>query len=330
MRTRWHCTVHAELLAVVLLSATPAGAGGQVRHLEEMSRTEIAALDRDRAVVLLPGGLLEQHGPHLPVYTDGYTSQWFTQRVAEAIVARTGRPVVVFPQIPLGVGAPEEFAPRPRFPGSYMVRPQTLRAIFMDLASAVGDDGFRWVFVLHDHGPLVHNRVLHEAAEYFMEAYGGTMAVLTAIPDGGGPLPMSEEERREDGLRVHAGLWETSQMLFLRPDLVDPGFRGLAPLPASRGDDLSRIAAAPDWPGYFGSPRLARAELGGRDLARETDNVVELALRILGGLDPRTLPRYGDPASASPAMLRLDTAILEQAAGLERREAEWLARKGIR
>ncbi|HET7039900.1 MAG TPA: creatininase family protein [Gemmatimonadales bacterium] len=330
MRAGFQCFLSIGLVAAVVLSATPARTDGQVRRLEEMSRAGIAGVDRDRAVVLLPGGILEQHGPHLPVFTDGYTSQWFTQRVAEAIVTHTGRPVLVFPQIPLGVGAPEEFAPRQRFPGSYMVRPQTLRAILMDLASALGDDGFRWVFILHDHGPLVHNRVLHEAADYFMETYGGTMAVLTAIPHGAGPLPLSDEQRREDGLRVHAGLWETSQMLFLRPDLVDPGFRGLAPLPALRGEDLPRIAGAPDWPGYFGSPRLAQPDIGGRDLARETDGVVDLALRILKGLDPRTLSRHGDLEGASPAMLQLDSAILDQAAHLERRQAVWLARKGIR
>ena len=37
------------------------------------------------------------------------------------------------------------------FPGSYPVRMTTVRAIFMDLADTLGAQGFRWVFLIHNH-----------------------------------------------------------------------------------------------------------------------------------------------------------------------------------
>ena len=36
----------------------------QIRNVQEMSTDQIAALDRARAVVLIPGGILEEHGPY--------------------------------------------------------------------------------------------------------------------------------------------------------------------------------------------------------------------------------------------------------------------------
>ena len=315
---------------LVALGAASSPVSAQVRRLEELTRTDIQALDRSRTVVLLSGGILEQHGPHLPVYTDGYTTQWFTRRVAEAVVSRTQRPVVIYPQIPLGVGAPEEFAPRQRFSGSYMVRPETMRAVFMDVVSALGEDGFRWIFVIHDHGPLVHNRVLHETADYFMDTYGGTMVVLSALAGGPPPLAIGEEEQHEDGLRVHAGLWETSQMLFLRPELVDSGFHSLVSFPVRNPDELQRRAASPTWLGYFGAPRLGRVDIGGRDLERESEGMVNVALRVLQGESARALPRYGYATPANSAFVALDRAIAEQAARWAEQQARWMKAHEIR
>jgi creatinine amidohydrolase/Fe(II)-dependent formamide hydrolase-like protein len=53
-------------------------------------------------MVLIPGGILEEHGPYLPSYTDGYADEAYTRQLAKPIVARPGWKVVLFPQIPLG------------------------------------------------------------------------------------------------------------------------------------------------------------------------------------------------------------------------------------
>ena len=78
--------------------ARPAAA--QVYALADMNTRQIQALDRQRTVVLIPGGILEEHGPYLPSYTDGYAVEAYTRALATAIVARPGWTVVVFPQGP--------------------------------------------------------------------------------------------------------------------------------------------------------------------------------------------------------------------------------------
>ncbi|SRR6266851_3222119 len=66
----------------------------QVFRIAEMNTRQIQALNLQKAVVLIPGGILEEHGPYLPSYTDGYAIDAYTQELAKAIVARPdGSPV---------------------------------------------------------------------------------------------------------------------------------------------------------------------------------------------------------------------------------------------
>jgi len=47
---------------------------GQIYQLGELNAEQVRLLDRATTVVLLPGGILEEHGPYLPTYTDGYAA----------------------------------------------------------------------------------------------------------------------------------------------------------------------------------------------------------------------------------------------------------------
>ena len=96
----------------------------------------------------------------VPTYHRLPTAIWLkrrTEELANAIVERPEWKVLVFPLIPLGT-APANIAGQTYvFPGSYTVRPATLRAIFMDLASDLGEQGFRWIFIVHLHRGPNHN-----------------------------------------------------------------------------------------------------------------------------------------------------------------------------
>jgi creatinine amidohydrolase/Fe(II)-dependent formamide hydrolase-like protein len=98
--------------------------------------------------------------------------------LAEAIVARPGWAAVMFPPIPLGSGGANEIGGKYGFPGTYAVRPATLRSVFMDLATEFGEQGFRWVFIVHGHGSPDHNRMLDQAGAFFHDSYGGQMVHL--------------------------------------------------------------------------------------------------------------------------------------------------------
>jgi creatinine amidohydrolase/Fe(II)-dependent formamide hydrolase-like protein len=158
----------------------PRLAQSQVYRLAELNTEQIRALDRQTTVVIIPGGVLEEHGPYLPSYTDGYANERLTANLAAAIAARPGWTAVVFPPIPLGAGGANVIGAKYSFPGSYGVRPAVLRAVFMDLATEFGEQGFRWIFVVHGHGGP-HNRVLDEAGDYFRDTYGGHMVHLVGL-----------------------------------------------------------------------------------------------------------------------------------------------------
>lgn len=103
-------------LVIMICGSFAQPAEGQIRRLGELSVTDIQAMDHSQAVVIIPAGLLEEHGPYLPAFSDGYQNERLSIEVAETLVARTTRPVVLFPTIPLGAGSPEDFAGRQPFP----------------------------------------------------------------------------------------------------------------------------------------------------------------------------------------------------------------------
>jgi len=114
-------------------STPPVGEAGsltRIHHVAEMNTEQIRALDREKRVVLLPGGILEEHGPYLPSFADGYVSEHVTDALATAIAARPEWPVLLFPLIPLGVAPANEIGSKYTFDGSYTVRSTTLRTVY--------------------------------------------------------------------------------------------------------------------------------------------------------------------------------------------------------
>lgn len=318
-------------LVALLAVLAPAWAQGQIHRLAEMNTEQIRALDRDRTVVILPGGVLEEHGPYLPSFTDGYMNEWWTERLAEAVVARPGWAVLVFPMIPIGDGGANELGGKYVFPGTYGVRLKTLRALFMDLGTELGEQGFRWVFIVHNHGSAAHNQMLDQAGDFFRDTYGGHMVNLFGLAPAGmdDPQPASADARAENGaIDIHAGISETSRVLFLRPGLVDPAYRGARSLGAATPADLDRIAHAADWPGYVGAPRLATAAFGAAVMHARADRFNTIALQILDGLDERTIPRYADAAVRRQAQV-VEGALRDDAEREARQEA-WLRARGYR
>lgn len=316
---------YASSLIVGLIAASASFA--EILIVSEMSVRDLERLDREETVVLIPGGILEEHGPYLPSFTDGYFNQWITDRTAEATLAERGGTVLKFPMIPLGAGSPEDFGGLAPFSGSYTVRPETLRAVYMDLASALGNDGFRTIFVFNSHGSPSHNWALLGAADYFNDQYDGTMVVLTSLlyETPNRPQPLSQTELAESGADVHTGENETSRMLFLHPNLVHDDFAKAKPFTVDSIDALTQVAETPGWPGYFGSPRLATPVTGAREVRYQADRIINLALRILDGFDWTTLATRGDLEDLPASLDTLDRNLRGRADEERRRQEEWIA-----
>jgi creatinine amidohydrolase/Fe(II)-dependent formamide hydrolase-like protein len=321
-------------LSAALAAALPAAAAAQVLDVRELNTEQIRGLDRAKTAVILVGGILEEHGPYLPSYTDGYWNERMGRDLAEAIAARPGWTALLFPPIPLGEGGANIIGGKHSFPGSFNVGAATLRAVYMDLADALGEQGFRWIFVVDGHGSPVHNQSLDQAGDYFHDVHGGRMIHLYGLqrlreccvePK---QRLLSEAERAEDGFTVHAGASEHSSILFLRPDLVSPGYRTARSFTGQDFPDLVRMAKAADWPGYFGAPRLASAALGAQRYQAALQEVVATALRVLDGWDPSGEPRHGDVMrAATPAAAEAGNAAIQEEARRVARQRQWLEGK---
>lgn len=314
-----------------LLAALPAQA--QVLRWAELNTAQVAALDPARTVVLIPGGILEEHGPHIPVNADGYRNEQITEAVAAAVTARPGWTAVILPMVPIGAAAFNRMGGRPSFPGSVAVRAATVQAVFTDFVDALGAQGFRHVFVVHGHGDPNHNRALDLAGDYFRVTYGGMMVHLLGRvgcqAENVGPPPpelFGAEAAEADAGSPHAGALETARTWFLRPDLVDSvALRRVRDVPAAGPGEWMEAGAAPDWPGYVGAPRFATLELGRWIMERETAGCTELALRLLDGVDEATVPRYADQMLAIPPVREIMDAHLREDEAQAARQAAWQA-----
>jgi creatinine amidohydrolase/Fe(II)-dependent formamide hydrolase-like protein len=326
--------------AFFVLSCSTANA--QIYRVAQTSAEQIRTLDKQQTVVLLTRGILEEHGPHLPSFTDGYSNEWLAQKLAEEIVRRPGMSVLLFPTIPLGHEGANAIGATNVFPGTYSIRRTTLRAIFMDLATELGEQGFKWIFIFHGHGAPFHNVMLDEACDYFRDTYGGRMVHLRGLeptaqqiakldlsppPDSG----LSGVERKEIGnMDEHAGFDETSRLLFLRPDLVGPVYKQLPPQTTDDLMELFKVARTPGWLGYLSSPRLANANHGARAQQYRSERDNALALAILDGiLDERDIPRYAKRMTGDKHLMTESAASDRNERERERKQREWLKKRGL-
>jgi creatinine amidohydrolase/Fe(II)-dependent formamide hydrolase-like protein len=286
------------LALVCLLLASGRALSAQILNVADLNTRQIAALDRARTVVLLQGGMLEEHGPYLPAFTDGILSARLTDALAAGIAAQApGWTVLRFPVLSVGTSGSNEIGGHFTFPGTYTVRPSVLRAMFMDLATELGEQGFRWIFVVHVHGSPLHIEAIDDAGDYFHDTYGGTMVnlwgLLPVLAGWGSVLgSLPDSVKREDGVSLHAGLDEHSMMLYLDSSLVAPDWRSAPTVAGASYDSSFAVARREGWPGYLGAPRLASAEEGQAIWTGFSTATVRTAVAVLNGADPAQYQRY--------------------------------------
>ena len=310
-----------------------ASAQAQVLRLAEMNTAQIRALDRSKTVVFLTGGMMEEHGPYLPAFTDGILSERLTGELLKAFTEKKpGWTALVLPAINVGASGYNEFGGHYVFPGTYAARPSTLRSLFMDLAEDLGEQGFRGIFVVHVHGSPHHIGALDDAGDYFRDTYGGQMVNLWGlVPVLGGwgraLATLSDAVKKEEGASFHAGMDEHSLMLYLRPDLVAPGYKSAPVVTGATPQASVDVARRPDWPGYLGSPRLATAEIGERIWTAFASAAVDHMVKILDGAEPRQFPRYADLLRKNPLFEEWIKTGEARDAERRARQQEWLAKR---
>ena len=231
-------------------------------RLAELSSPALEALRERRPVALWPVGAVEPHGPHAPLGTDTLISVGMCERAA----ARLGDPpAVVLPALAFGVtryGA--------AFAGAIGITEATLRAVVLDVASSVEQQGFRRLVIVNNHFEPEQVATLRAAAADAGALYLDLVRRRNA-------QRLTDEFRRGS---CHAGRYETSLVLADAPRLVDSV---VADLPANEVDMPAAMAAGrTDFlamgmdRAYCGAPAEATPEEGHTTFETLTDMLVEL------------------------------------------------------
>ena len=320
---------------VFFLATTLAGSGAsaEVVRVAELNTRQIRALDREKTVVFLQGGMLEEHGPYLPAFTDGILSERLTLEVANGVGAKKPEwTALLFPPVSIGASGYNEIGGHFVFPGTYAVRPSTLKTIYMDLATQLGEQGFRWIMVVHVHGSPLHIAALDEAGDYFRDTYGGRMVnlwgLLPVIGGWGSAMSaMTDAQKKEDGVSLHGGADEHSLMLHLQPNLVAPDYQNAPTVTGSSYAESVAAARQKDWPGYVGAPRLGNAALGRRIWTSFSAAALKTTLEILEGTDPAKYPRYLPIMATNPPYQEWITAANDRDRASGEQQRSWNARR---
>lgn len=247
------------------------------RLWSEMTSPEIEQAQEEGAIVLLPVGAIEQHGPHLPVDVDIHGA-WETSKE----VARRREYTLVAPPVWWGLSGTHR-----GFAGTMVLRPETFHALLQDICNSLIDQGFRKVALIVGHGsnkPMVSVLVNH-----FMETRGVRLLQLNYINFAGETF--RKIRRSPVGGDAHAGELETSLQMYLRPGRIHPERApvhlvepkrdlGLSaamqdifqPGRASIGYDLKR--AFPE--GVMGDPTVATEETGKRAFDAIVDEICDV------------------------------------------------------
>ncbi len=235
------------------------------------------------AIIFLPLGATEQHGPHLPLSVDVILSTAVAERVARAVGG------LVAPTLAYGYKSMPRSGGGQSFPGTTSLDAQTFSHTIRDILRELATHGARRFVLLNGHfenaWPAVEGLDLG-LREIRRDGIEGVTAMRLEywdfvrketldriFPDG---FPGTELE--------HASLIETSLMLLLRPDLVD-----LSKIPQESRASFPPYDISPAPPGYLresgvlADARGSRAEIGQWLLADHVE-LIRAAVRKEFGL----------------------------------------------
>ncbi|WP_373601170.1 creatininase [Paraclostridium bifermentans] len=100
---------------------------------------------KDKDVVILPVGSVEQHGPHLPLFTDTIISEGFAKLLGEKVNG------IVMPAINYGYKSQPASGGGPLFPGTIDLNGNTLISLVMDILDELIRDGVKKIAIVNSH-----------------------------------------------------------------------------------------------------------------------------------------------------------------------------------
>ena len=234
-------------------------------HWEELTAADFrAAVQRSQGTCLLPFGILEKHGPHLPLGTDLLNVRYAVLHAAEQEYAP------VFPEYYFG----QIFEARHE-PGTVAYSSKLQLELLQETTDEMARNGCKKVIIVNGHSgnenllPFFAQTQLEKPHDYVVYVLG-----LVETPGGGPP-------RKSSGIDWHAGEVETSTTLVSHPDLVH-----LDRAKSESGADLGRLKLPENvytgiwwyarFPNHYsGDGSVATAELGQFKMNAWIDGIVK-------------------------------------------------------
>lgn len=173
--------------------------------MEDMTVNEVRQALRRTKTVLVPLGVVEQHGYHLPLSTDIYNAYQIASRVSQ----KTGS--LVAPPLNYSFSGGT-------LPGTINISPQTMALVVGDICHSLVEQGFKNVILVLGHGGTENLNALKDITTLFLRRNPQWEDLILAL------APVYEFSptwmrafRNKD---YHAGYIETSLMLYWAPEKV--------------------------------------------------------------------------------------------------------------
>jgi creatinine amidohydrolase len=224
--------------------------------LLELTRGRLAQI-APQALALLPVGSVEQHGPHLPVGADTIIVDAIARRAAAEASSKV--PIVLCPVVSFGSSDHHLYW------CAASLSNETLIDLLSDVVSSLHASGFREILILNSHGGNVEAaRIVTRKTPLKRPVVVGTCNYW----DVAERALEKETDLFKIGVKVpgHAGYFETSLMLALKPNLVDldllPPAQKDIPAEGATGVYLQRPGHSVGTDGHSGDAHLADAKRG--------------------------------------------------------------------
>jgi len=175
------------------------------RIMEFMTVNEVRDGLKETQTVIVPMGVIEQHGYHLPLNTDVYNCYEIAKRVSK----ETG--CFIAPPINYSFSGGE-------LPGTFNINPSTLSLYLGDILKSLVVMGMKNIIVLLGHGGSENEIATGNAIDMFMRLNPDIKDVVFAF------MPFTKLSKYvKDAFAdkdFHAGYFETSLMMYWHPELV--------------------------------------------------------------------------------------------------------------
>jgi creatinine amidohydrolase len=260
--------IRSVLTAIGLIAILAPSGSAQTKlsvRWEELTADDFrSAIRQSQGTCLLPFGILEKHGPHLPLGTDLLDVRYAALHAAEQEYA------VVFPEYYFG----QIFEARHE-PGTVAYSRQLQLQLLQETTDEMARNGCKKVIIVNGHGgnehllPFFAQSQLEKPHDYVVYVLAGV-----ETPPGG-------PKAKSTGPDWHAGEAETSAMLIAHPELVHQdraktesgADRGRQKLPANLYTGIWWYARFPNH--YSGDGSLATREFGQFKMNAWIDGIVK-------------------------------------------------------